>query len=377
MALKDTIGNVVEKLREGAFHNEQSVSQGIVLRILSDLHWDVFEPSVVWPEYATAGGGRADFALCEPRSKPKVLIEVKQPGKAEGGVRQSLEYAFHTGVPFVVLTDGQTWSFYLPAEPGDYEDRRVFKLDLYEHPAERSAAVLDGYLQWGRVASGEALESARSEYQSQTRRTVARRAIPSAWVRLVDQRDELLVELVSDAVESKEGVRPEDRDVVQFLVGLGPHTLNRSPARPSDSSDRPPKATVPASKAKAPPMPSVDQASTPRQVGVVVVRGDEFSYANAKEKMLIILRELANGDPTFLSRCYESSKFRGRIRRYVSRAVEELYPGRPDLQKDCVEELPGGWWVGTNLNNRIKEDLIRAAIEVAGLTLGGEVVFKR
>lgn len=163
MALEDTIADVVGKLREGAFPNEQSVSQGIVLRILSDLHWDVFEPSVVWPEFATAGGGRADFALCEPRSKPKVLIEVKQPGKAEGGVRQSLEYAFHTGVPFVVLTDGQTWSFYLPAEPGDYEDRRVFKLDLYEHPAERSAAVLEGYLHWRAVASGKALEDARSD----------------------------------------------------------------------------------------------------------------------------------------------------------------------------------------------------------------------
>ena len=180
MALEDTITDVVEKLREGAFPNEQSVSQGIVLRVLSDLHWDVFENSVVWPEYATAGGGRADFALCEPRSKPKVLIEVKQPGKAQGGVRQSLEYAFHTGVPFVVLTDGQTWSFYLPAEPGDYEDRRVFKLDLFEHQTERSADVLEGYLHWTAVASGKAWEDARNEHRSKARRAQARQAIPDA-----------------------------------------------------------------------------------------------------------------------------------------------------------------------------------------------------
>lgn len=220
MALDDTIADVVEKLREGAFPNEQSVSQGIVLRVLSDLHWDVFEPSVVWPEYATASGGRADFALCEPRSKPKVLIEVNQPGKAEGGVRQSLEYAFHTGVPFVVLTDGQTWSFYLPAEPSDYEDRRVFKLDLYEHSAERSAAVLEGYLHWRAVASGKALEDARSEHRSKARRALARQAIPDAWRRLVEQCDELLIELVADAVESKEGVRPNDSDITGFLQSL-------------------------------------------------------------------------------------------------------------------------------------------------------------
>ena len=231
MALEDTITDVVEKLREGAFPNEQSVSQGIVLRVLSDLHWDVFENSVVWPEYATAGGGRADFALCEPRSKPKVLIEVKQPGKAQGGVRQSLEYAFHTGVPFVVLTDGRTWSFYLPAEPGDYEDRRVFKLDLYEHPAERSAAVLEGYLHWGAVASGKALEDARSEHRSKARRAQARQAIPDAWRQLVEQGDELLFVLIGDAVESKEGVRPNDRDITGFLKSL---SLSSAPSyRPS------------------------------------------------------------------------------------------------------------------------------------------------
>ncbi|MCY4214621.1 MAG: type I restriction enzyme HsdR N-terminal domain-containing protein, partial [Gammaproteobacteria bacterium] len=263
MALEDTIADIVRKLREGAFPNEQSVSQGIVLRVLSDLHWDVFEPSVVWPEYATADGGRADFALCEPRSKPKVLIEVKQPGKAEDGVRQSLQYAFHTGVPFVVLTDGQTWRFYLPAEPGDYEDRQVFKLDLYEHSAQRSAAVLEGYLHWQGVASGKALDSARNEHRSQARRAVARRAIPDAWRKLVEQRDELLIDLVGEAVESKEGVRPDNEDVARFLAGLETSgTIGRLPSRPA----RP----IPA---PAPPQPK----SKPRSQGLITVFGQAHS----------------------------------------------------------------------------------------------------
>ena len=266
MALEDTIADVVGKLREGAFPNEQSVSQGIVLRILSDLHWDVFENSVVWPEYATAGGGRADFALCEPRSKPKVLIEVKQPGKAEGGVRQSLEYAFHTGVPFVVLTDGQTWSFYLPAEAGTYEDRRVFKLDLYDHPADRSAAMFERYLHWEGVASGKTLESARSEYRSQARRTIARQAIPEAWMRLVEQGDELLIELVGAAVESKEGVQPNDSDVAEFLQSLSSSLI---------PSNRPPPAVPATDKpVQREAMEGVRNHAKPRlkAVGVKVIR---------------------------------------------------------------------------------------------------------
>lgn len=122
------------------------MSQGIVLRIFQELGWDTWDTNVVWPEYQT-GEGRADFALCHPPCKPAVFTEVKQPGKVEEPVRQALEYAFHVGVPFVVLTDGRTWSFYLPAEQGSYEDRRVYKLDLYERPPTEAAEILIRYLQ--------------------------------------------------------------------------------------------------------------------------------------------------------------------------------------------------------------------------------------
>ncbi len=375
--LEDTIADIVEKLRGGAFPNEQSVSQGIVLRVLSDLHWDVFEPSVVWPGYPTAGGGRADFALCEPRLKPKVLIEVKQPGKADDGVRQSLEYAFHTGVPFVVLTDGGTWSFYLPAEPGAYEDRRVFKLDLQEHSAQRSAAVLEDYLHWKAVASGKALEDARSEHRSRARRAQARQAIPDAWRRLVEQHDALLVELVGDAVESKESVRPEGSDIQQFLARLVEQAPNPSLARPATSLDGLQKATGPATPTKLRPVSSADRKSIHRRKkGMVVVLGKSFPYKNFQEAMIIVLRELANKDANFLSRCDRNSKFRGRKRHYISQSIEKLYPDRADLQEAHVKSLPGGWLVGTNLSDPQKEALIHAAVEVAGLSVGSDVEFR-
>ena len=373
MALEDTIADIVGKLREGAFPNKQSISQGIVLRVLSDLHWDVFEPSVVWPEYVTAGVGRADFALCEPRSKPKVLIEVKQPGKAEGGVKQSLQYAFHTGVPFVVLTDGQTWSFYLPAEPGDYEDRRVFKLDLFEHAKERSASVLDGYLGWQRVASGKALESARSEHRSRTRRTLARKAIPNAWTRLVAEQDDLLIELVGDAVESKEGVRPENEDVARFLAKLGDMQSNPSYTSRTVVSQIAKPMIDRTSEAKSAVGSSEGDAAKNRLKGKVSLFGEAHPYRNGKERLIIVLRELARRDGAFLDRCYRVSAFKGRKRRHISRTKEELYPGRSDMQRDFTEQLPGGWWLGTNLNNKKKEALVRAAIEVAGLKLGFDI----
>jgi hypothetical protein len=124
MSLETTLIDITERLRQNKYPNEQAISQGIVLRVLRTLEWDCDDTTLVWPEYQT-GEGRADFALCHPPTKPAVLIEVKKPGKAEeDSVRQALIYAFTTGVTFVVLTDGRTWSFYLPAEQGSYEERR-------------------------------------------------------------------------------------------------------------------------------------------------------------------------------------------------------------------------------------------------------------
>lgn len=64
-----------------------------------------------------------------------------------------------------VLTDGQEWHFYLPGEQGDYEDRRVYKLDLLERDINESKTRLSRYLEYEAVKSGEAVESARSDYK--------------------------------------------------------------------------------------------------------------------------------------------------------------------------------------------------------------------
>ncbi|MDQ8189848.1 type I restriction enzyme HsdR N-terminal domain-containing protein [Roseibacillus persicicus] len=361
MSLIEVLSDVTLKLRQGRFPNEQAISQGIVLRLLQELGWDVYDTNVVWPEFQT-GEGRADFALCYPPSKPSIFIEVKQPGKAENGVRQALEYAFHTGVPFIVLTDGKTWSFYLPAEQGSYEDRRVYKLDLFEREAEQGAAVLTRYLENGRVKSGEALENARREYRSRNRRSIARSAIPEAWHELIENGDETLVELLADAVESKAGFRPDEDDVTDFLTNLRRPVVSQTPPTKPTNSVRPPQTP------QAEPKPS----SSSNRHGHLIISGKAFPYANAKEAMVTALTELSKSDPSFLQRCSQHPYCSGRKRRYIAQTPEELYPDRPDL-REMHAELPNGWLVATNLNNQLKKAIIRAATEVAGITFGHDV----
>jgi predicted type IV restriction endonuclease len=362
MSLETTLTDIIARLRQGRFPNEQAISQGVVLRVLQELGWDIYDTTSVWPEFQT-GEGRADFALCHPPSKPADFIEVKPPGKAEDGVRQALEYAFHTGVPFIVLTDGKTWSFYLPAEQGSYEDRRVYKLDLFERPPIEAAETLRRYLARERVESGEALEAARKEYRSRNRRTQACAAIPEAWRELVEKGNEDLVDMLASAVESKAGVRPDDNDVAEFLAGLG------RPVIIETSRDKTTPQTSPVTHRPV-ALPTSGEST---RSGKLILRGKAYPYHNAKDAMVIVLRELAKGDPTFLERCSQHPDAQGRKRRYIARTPEELYPDREDL-RDMREALSGGWLVATNLNNVLKKTIIKLAAEVAGLTFGKDVV---
>ena len=308
-----------------------------------------------------------DFALCAPPLKPAIFIEVKQPGRADDAVRQALEYAFHTGVPFVVLTDGKTWSFYLPAEQGSYEERRVHKLDLFERSAASVAAVLDQYISCPRVEAGEALEHARTEYRSRNRRAQARAAIPDAWRELLDKGNEQLLELLANVVESKTGARPEDDDVAEYLA-----TLRRTkPSQPRTTfSVRPERPSVETAHEHSRQSP---HAAASSRRGTLVLLGTSYAYGNAKEAMLIVLRELASRDSSFLERCAHHPDAQGRKRRYIARTPDDLYPDRPDL-RDYHEVLPGGWVVSTNQNNVLKLTLIKLAVDVAGLAFGEDLV---
>ena len=89
--------------------------------------------------------------------------------------------------------------------------------------------------------------------------------------------------------------------------------------------------------------------------------------------MVLVLSELAKNDPSFLERCSQHPDAQGRKRRYIARTPEDLYPDRPDL-RDLRAEHPGGWLVATNLNNVLKQTIVRLAAEVAGLTFGKDVV---
>jgi len=218
--------NIQQRLANNEFRSEQSISQGVVLRLLDELGWDIYNPQFVIPEFKIESR-RVDFALCT-HNKPAIFIEVKQPGNTFGADRQLFEYVFHKGVPFAIITDGNEWHFYLPGEQGDYNERRVYKLDLLVREIEESQYRFERYLSFDSVMNGTALENARSDYKNISKEREAKASIPLAWNELLAEGNEELVYLISDKVERTCGYRPNTKQVLHYLNSLS--TGNMSPS---------------------------------------------------------------------------------------------------------------------------------------------------
>jgi hypothetical protein len=214
--LLSDIEDIKTGLKSGRYKKEADVSQGIILRLLNSLGWNIFDSSDVSPEYAV-DRGRVDFALCYPPTKPIILIESKDVGNTVGAEKQLFEYAFHQGIPMAILTDGQEWNFFLPGEQGTYHERCVYKLDMFARSSDECCRIFDRYLKYSEVVSGAAINNAKSDYRNVSRQRQIESTLPQAWKQLIKEQDEILLDLIAERVETLCGFKPEPDAVRKFL----------------------------------------------------------------------------------------------------------------------------------------------------------------
>lgn len=245
MSLQTAIDEIRNGLEEGRFHeNEMSVRQGIVEPLLRDLGWPTHDTRVVFPEYSIAGG-RVDYALCHPPTEPVALIEAKSIGKIDEDAEQQLfSYAFHQGVPILVLTDGQQWQFFYTFGKGDYDARRVCALDLSESKSEKNANLLQRYLSYPFVQNGDAIQAIESDYRLLSSQREAAKYLPETWRGLVEGADEFLIDLVAEATESVSGHRPSEELVLDFLKNLGNAPVSREDSLPPPKPRPSPRSPI-------------------------------------------------------------------------------------------------------------------------------------
>lgn len=357
--LDDILNKVKQRLSEGAYPNEASVSIGIVAPVLRALGWDDSDPGQVIPEFSS-GGRRVDFALCATGSRPSIFIEVKGVGKAIEGERQLFEYAFHEGIPLCILTDGRDWSFFLPGAQGSYDDRRVYRLQIDQRPTSECVMVFSRYLSKLRVKSGEAVEDAMRDYRDKASRRDAARSLPDAWQRLVEQPDDLLIELISEQTERLSGFRPATEEVLFFLKGLQQKDFPQTLKAPK-TTDR--------STSTAPAVSQTSFATGTKAISFHMF-GAIRSAPNASMALIDILIEIGNRYPEKLPEIAKAVKTR--TRNHIAQTAEQIYPARPDLAR--AANIGHGWLIGLNISNRDKMRIVLAACETTGLVFGKEII---
>jgi predicted type IV restriction endonuclease len=355
MTLSEQVERIQNLITRGNLPNEASISQGIILPILQELGWDIYDPGFVVPEYSISGG-RVDFALLDRRNRPVVFIEVKMLGNIESAEEQLFTYAYHQGVPFLILTDGKEWNFFLPQEVGSYQDRKLYKLDLLDRNIETINEKLFRYLEYRDVINGNALDNAKDDFRKITKSREAQLTIPEAWKVLIQAQDELLIDLLSDKVESICGFRPNKIDCIDFLENHYSYTKK---------IETKPKVITRKERIET-------KSSFPSQI-YFSINGEKQYCSYMRDVYINILKYLGQRDSNFLTSFERIAH--GKKRKYIAQTKEELYPGRPDFYNspEKYSEFLPGWWVGLNMSGQSMERVIQMALEHAGIRKGSEI----
>lgn len=184
MTLKKHIHDIRSRLRKGGYISEVAISNQIVVRLLKELGWPIFDEWIVIFEYAIEGSKKVDLALCVPPAKPVIFIEMKaferflEKYEVKNAKKQLSEYLSHfqnnsnKEISIAILTDGQKWLFFHPTGKGNWKEHPVRELDFIESSIDEIIECLDRYLNYKSTCTDKTIEKIKSDYQSIDRQTV-------------------------------------------------------------------------------------------------------------------------------------------------------------------------------------------------------------
>ena len=230
-------------------------------------------------------------------------------------------------------------------------DRRFYRMELRrEDNFSEYVKFLESYLQKPHVLSGQARREAERRHENNLEREKARNVISKVWLTLLQKPDDMLRDVLTEAVESECGTKPDLDDIEGFLKQLShshiPQTPNQQPGR------RPPTAPI--------------QSKNNKIVGYIL--NDRSIETRAAYRTLAeILKEFQLMDAGFMIRF--ASKTVGRTRQLVAENPDDLYQNF-HLKDDHSLDLENGWWMGTNLSRTSIQNYIKIACEVAGVRFG-------
>lgn len=179
-------------------------------------------------------------------------------------------------------------------------------------------------------------------------------------MKLLEDQDELLVDLLAEQVESLCGYMPDPELITDFLAAQVQRGVFPLPTPPINQPRRPRKSGLPHRRAEE--TEEVVHADTPG----FSINGSFTQTRNAKDTLIKFFEEMARRDDSFYRR-FAALPRHGRSRRFLANDRQQLYPERPDLASEYSHEISPGWFIGTNYGATQIRGIIDMACDVAGL----------
>jgi hypothetical protein len=219
------INNLKDNSRLSSYSEDQT-KMAIIQPILRRLGWDTENVDEVCPEFSVENR-RVDYAI-RVNNRSLVFVEAKKPSEdleSQNHQEQLLDYSFRQAVEIAVLTNGITWSFYLPRAGVDWKSRKFYTVDIVEQEASNVASKFVELLSKKNIESGKSLQYAESIHKGKLKEKAIQEALPEAWNRIIGEPDSLLVELVAERTERICSYKPELAEVSKFLRLYEPQFL--------------------------------------------------------------------------------------------------------------------------------------------------------
>lgn len=170
--MKTVLEEIAARLSCGDYKNEEHVRVAIVLRLLRELGWDIWNTVEVNTEFSPVrdeDSSRLDVAVFMPPQHlhPALFIEVKAVGKLqvqiESAEKQLRDYNRNNQAEISILTDGRLWRFYLAGAAGEFRQKCFEDIDLLDPNStlDDLVEILRLFLSRESLSSGQAVEQAR------------------------------------------------------------------------------------------------------------------------------------------------------------------------------------------------------------------------
>lgn len=236
--MNEILSDIRNKLTNNYFQNEEHVRISLVLRILFELGWDIWNPKEVNSEFKAVPNedvSRVDIALFSNEYLPPLIfIEIKSVGKIDTDLfrieQQLRDYNRNNTAQFSIITDGQKWRFYYSQTGGEFSQKCFKVIDIIQNNLSDVINSLTLFLSKNEILSGNSKKEAERLLKLNQKQRALEDALPRAKRMISEYPFPSLPQALAE-IASKLGFTISEEEAKEFAQkSMKKNTINEKPS---------------------------------------------------------------------------------------------------------------------------------------------------